>query len=92
MCLLQMSGCVGVTEGIDEYTETYRMENGTPHEIKMEFYTHGSQYPSHRQTMEEGSIFERSVLVTDRYQDSKPSNAEVFNADSVIVISIMLRL
>ncbi len=82
VCLLQMLGCVGVTESYDKYTRIYRLENGTPHEIKMEFYTHGHQYPIHRQTMGEGSIFERSG-VTDR---GYIRASGVFNADSVIVI------
>ncbi len=82
MCLLQMSGCVGVTEDDPLYTRTYRLENGTPHKIKMEFYTHGRGYPSHHQTMGEGSIFERSGAGYGHY----PIAISVFNADSVIVI------
>ncbi len=81
MCLLQMSGCFDKTRST-KFTKTYRLENGTSHKIKMEFYTHSYQYPSHRQTMGKGSIFERSWTT----HWGHISASDVFNTDSVIVI------
>ena len=77
LCLLQ--NCTP-----DKIVSTYRLENGTLHEIKMEFYSNGG-YQRTRQIIGQGLIFEGSARSSyGRLSQLSPEAA--FGADSIIVI------
>ncbi len=75
LCLLQ--NCAS-----EVTTRTYRLENGTSHEIKMEFYSFGI-FQQTRHIIGEGLIFEGS---TDNGAGSALSAGGALGADSIIVL------
>ena len=78
LCFLQNCG----TDRVDIVKRTYRIENGTSHEIKMELYSYDIFYET-RHIIGEGLIFEGSV---DNGTGSHLSAGGALGADSIIVV------
>ncbi len=77
LCFLQNCG----TDQIDKITRTYRLENGTEREIRMELYAFGLFLETHH-IIGEGLIFEGT---TDNDAGKNLSAGGALGADSIVV-------